>query len=401
MSVSRAALQGSTRLVFESVSAITSTVERMHETIARRPMPWAEQPAEMTQAHGVIASSVYRAIRGVNAAVGHVVDHSLAVLPTRIGEGAEAAAETHMKAALNGAIGDHLEATDNPLAISMALRTSQGPLTLTAELDAELAAAASPHVVLLIHGLGLSELNWFRREGQSIGDQLQEAFGWTPLYLRYNTGRHISSNGRHLAMLLDELCQAWPVPIESLTLIGHSMGGLVIRSAGWYAQASRRSWLHALRNVVCLGTPHHGSMVAKAGHMLDSTLRRVPYVEPFAIGERLSAGIRDLRHGDLLDEDWQTQSPEFLPRDRRRPVPLLSGVDYYFIAASIGQRPADALGFALGDLLVRLDSASGAHADGMRHLDVHPENCRVIHEKHHFDLLCDERVARQIIDWLR
>ena len=141
-----------------------------------------------------------------------------------------------------------------------------------------------------------------------------EELGCTPLYLRYNTGRHISTNGQEFAQLLEQLCEAWPVPVESLSLIGHSMGGLVIRSASWYAQQAQSTWLQHLQRVVCLGTPHHGSPVERAGHALDRAMQRIPYTEPLALGRRRSAGIKDLRHGDLLDEDWQGHHP-----DRHRP----------------------------------------------------------------------------------
>ena len=392
--MARESVRGAVQLVFGSVDAITSTVEAMHETIARAPMPWAGQPETPTRAHGIIAASVYSTIRGVNGGIGRVLDRSLALLPDTVDPAAGGDKETRSIAAVNGVLGDRLEDSANPLATSMTLRTADEALSLTAHGLQQSIPRATANVVISVHGLCLSELNWWRRDHPSIGDRLQEELGWTPLYLRYNTGRHISSNGREFADLLERLCRAWPVPIESLTLIGHSMGGLVIRSACWYATQAGQEWLGHLKNVVCLGTPHHGSMV-------DATLRSVPYIAPFAFGERLSAGIQDLRHGDLLDEDWQDKPTGFVPQDTRRPVPLLPGVDYYFVAATVGQHEEDPLGHALGDLLVRLGSASGAHDDDLRHLHVEPDNCRVFHEKHHFDLLDDRHVHQQLIDWFR
>ena len=250
-----------------------------------------------------------------------------------------------------------------------------------------------------MHGLSLSELSWSRKGAPCIGGRLEEELGCTPLYLRYNTGRHISTNGQELAELLGQLCEAWPVPVESLSLIGHSMGGLVIRSACWYAEKAQSSWLQRLQRVVCLGTPHHGSVVAKAGHALGVAMQKIAYTEPLDLGRHRSVGIKDLRHGDLLDEDWQGHDPDQPRPDTRRLVPLLPNVDYYFAAATLGRDRNDPLGHLLGDLLVRLDSAVGSHSDDLRKLDIEPENCRVFHEKNHFDLLDDERVHRQIIDW--
>jgi pimeloyl-ACP methyl ester carboxylesterase len=399
MNTSIRTAQGTARLVFDSVEGITNTVERMHETISRHPLPFSQQPDKPTRAHGLIASAVYSTIRGVNAALRTGVDRSFGLIPGGADDPHRSSGETRIAAALNGAFGDHLESTGNPLATVMTLMTPHQPLTLDRESLANSLPQASPHLVVMVHGLSLSELSWSRKGAPCIGAHLREELGCTPLYLRYNTGRHISTNGQEFAQLLEQLCEAWPVPVESLSLIGHSMGGLVIRSASWYAQRDQSTWLQQLQRVVCLGTPHHGSPVERAGHALDRAMQRIPYTEPLAFGRRRSAGIKDLRHGDLLDEDWQGHHPDRHRPDTRRVVPLLPQVDYYFAAATLGRHQHDPLGHLLGDLLVRLDSATGAHEDDLRHLNIKPENCRVFHEKNHFALLDDERVHRQIIDW--
>lgn len=399
MSNSIKTLQGSVRLAFDAAEGITTIVERMHETIARRPLPLARQPAEPGKAHGLIASSVYSMIRGINNAIREGVDWSFAAVPGSSSTHPVSDAEIRMVAALNGAFGDHLEATGNALATPMRIITSDGALDLDpAALRASL-PDATPHVVVLIHGLSLSERSWNRRDADSMGERLQRELGFTPLYLRYNSGRHISTNGQELSELLDQLSAAWPVPIESLSLIGHSMGGLISRSAGWYAAQTQSPWLDHLQRVVCLGTPHHGSPLEKAGHAFDLAMQRLPYTAPLAVGKGRSAGIKDLHHGDLLDEDWQGQHPDRPRRDNRRPVPLLPDVDYYFAAATLGRDRQDPLGHLLGDLLVRLDSAVGSHRDDLRQLDIPPDHCRVFHEKNHFDLLDDAQVHQQVVDW--
>ncbi len=251
----------------------------------------------------------------------------------------------------------------------------------------------------MVHGLGLSEQSWWRRDHPDLGDCLNRELGFTPVYLRYNTGRHISTNGQELAGLLDDLCAAWPVPVESLSLVGHSMGGLVIRSACWYAGKGHRAWLDSLRRVLFLGTPHHGSPLEKAGSFVEAILKTNPYAEPLMLGRKRSAGVKDLRHGNLLDEDWHDPDGDGLSPDKRQIVPLLPDVDYYFAAASLGSHETDLKGRVLGDLLVRLGSALGNSSDELRSLDVKPENCRVFLEKDHFDLLDDERVQRQAVAW--
>jgi pimeloyl-ACP methyl ester carboxylesterase len=399
MNTSIKAIQGGTRLLFDSVEGITNKVERMHETIARAPLPFSTQPSQPTGAHGLIAAGVYKIIRGINGGLREGVDKSFAFLPQELSQIGESVAETRVVAALNGVFGDHLEATGNPLATTMGLRTTEQALELNSAALKDALPEATGHIVVLLHGLTLSELSWSRKGRPCIGSQLQGDPGYTPLYLRYNTGRHISSNGQQFAQMLEQLCASWPVPVESISLVGHSMGGLVIRSACWYAQCNQGEWLHHLQRVVCLGTPHHGSPLEKAGHAFENAMQKIPYAEPMLFGKLRSVGIKDLRHGSLLDEDWQGHHPDSARPDSRKVVPLVPGVQYFFAAASLGRDQDDPLGHLLGDLLVRPDSAVGVHKDDLRKLKIKPENCRVFHEKNHLDLLDDERVQAQLMDW--
>lgn len=399
MNTTISTIQGGTRLVFDSVAGITNTVERMHETIASAPLRCAAPELRPARAHGLIATAVYKIIRGVNGGLRAGADRSFALLPQQLLRAGGSVAETRVVAALNGILGDHLDDTGNPLATVMTLRTPLEVLELNREALGTALPRASGHIVVLVHGLSLSELSWKRRGRPSIGDHLRDDLGYTPLYLRYNTGRHISTNGRQFAQMLQELCACWPVAVESVSLIGHSMGGLVIRSACRYAQREQAPWLQNLRRVVCLGTPHHGAPLEKAGHAFETAMQKIPYVEPLLFGRLRSVGIKDLRHGALLDEDWDGLHPEPSRGESREVVPLVPGVDYYFAAASLGRHAEDPLGHLLGDMLVRPDSAVGLHRDEPRRLRIRPENCRVFHEKNHFDLLDDAQVQLQIIDW--
>ncbi|MBT8056851.1 MAG: hypothetical protein KJO72_07950 [Gammaproteobacteria bacterium] len=397
--MNKALIQGGARLAFDCVEGVTRIVEDMHESIAESasPLAWASRGSE--PAHGKIAESVYSIIRGVNGTLRAGADQAGKLLPGQRGDPIKSEKEARLTAALNGIFGDHLEDTGNALAIPMMLIASGEALSLNKESLSKCLPRVTSHPVVFIHGLSLSEHSW-KRGGTRIGDCLEQELDVTSLYLRYNTGRHISTNGRELARLLEQLCANWPVPIEALTLVGHSMGGLVIRSACWFADQARANWLNPLKNVVCLGTPHHGSPLEKAGHAFDLALRRIPHVEPLAVGRVRSAGIKDLRFGNLLDEDWNGQNPDRFEPDSRRVVPLLEGVNYFFIAASVGQAEKDLSGRLLGDLLVRLGSATGEHPDELRALQIDPQNCRIFHEKNHFDLLSDGAVHRQVMKWI-
>jgi len=400
MNASLRTVQGGTRLVFDSVEGVTNAVEQMHANIVATPLAWLSGSEPPAKPHGLIAAGVYSTIRGINHGLREGFDGGYRVLPER---GAQLQSKTEIRAvaALNGVCGDHLEATGNTLATTMRLMTPQHALQLEPDALRASLPQASPHLVIMVHGLSLSELGWSRDGKQDIGTRLASEFDCTPLYLRYNTGRHISTNGREFNTLLEQLCATWPVPVEPIPLVGHSMGGLVIRSTCWYAQQEQATWLPALQRVVCLGTPHHGSPLEKAGHLLDRVMLKTPYTAPLAFGRKRSAGIKDLRHGNLLDEDWSGHDMDSTGHDQRRAVPLLENVDYYFAAATLGKDLNDPIGHFIGDLLVRLDSAVGSHRDDLHHVDIKLENCRVFHEKNHFDLIDDARVHQQVVDWFR
>lgn len=400
MATSLRIVRGLTRLGFDSVAGLVDTVEQMHETIARHPLPFMRRPVGPSRAHGRIASGIYSIIRGISGVVQEGADLSLRTLSAREASPRVARNDAAWISAVNGVCGDHLEDTSNPLAITMEFSTPEVRLEPTCRGLTEAVPAASPHVAVFVHGLCMSPYSWWRESSPSAGDRLRDELGWTPVYLHYNSGRHIATNGRELAERLERLCAAWPVPVESLSLIGHSMGGLVIRSACHYAGDGGRPWLDLLVNVVCLGTPHHGSALEKVGSLVDRAAEAIQYTEPLMLGRKRSAGIRDLRHGNLLDEDRGRDDPRNPLQDPRRPVPLLDDVDYFFVAAAVGRHEHDPASVILGDFLVRLGSATGAHNDELRRLHIRPENCRVFPETSHMDLLADEGVHRQLIEWL-
>jgi len=393
--------QGGARLAFDCVEGVNRIVEEMHASIALSASPLAWISKDSREAHGKIPRVVYATIRGVNGALRAGSDQVCRLLPGHLGDQPKSEKEVRLVAALNGAIGDHLEATGNVLALPMMLTVSGDTLSLEREALDRCLPRVTSHPVVFVHGLGLSEHSWSRKPDAGIGEFLERELDVTPLYLRYNTGRHISVNGRELAELLEQLSANWPVPIEALTLVGHSMGGLVIRSACWFADQAGSRWLDSLKHVVCLGTPHHGSPLEKAGHALDLALRRIPHAKPLAIGRARSAGIKDLRFGNLLDEDWREQDPDRIAPDSRRHVPMLKGVDYFFAAATVGADEKDLSGRLFGDLLVRLGSATGKHRDELRALNIDPRSCRVFCEKNHFDLLSDGAVHRQVAEWIK
>ena len=206
------------------------------------------------------------------------------------GAGEEVPQRQAILSALNGVLGDHLARTGNPLAIGMELVVR---------------GAARPRLLLLVHGLCMNDTQW-TRDGHDHGLALAKSLDCTPVYVRYNSGRHVCENAAELATRLQELVAHWPVAVEDLAIVGHSMGGLVARSAVHQASEAGMAWPRQLRQMVFLGTPHHGAALERAGNWLHTVLGLSPYLAPFTrLGRLRSDGITDLRHGNLLESDWQ------------------------------------------------------------------------------------------------
>ncbi len=221
------------------------------------------------------------------------------------------------------------------------------------------------------------------------------------MYLHDNTGLHVSTNGHALALQLEQLVAQWPQPLEHLVLLARSMGGLVARSALHAAAAAGRRWPARVDDLVFLGTPHHGAPLERAGNWVDVVLGATPYAAPFAcLGKLRSAGITDLRYGNVLDEDWRGRDRLARSPDRRRPLPLPAGVRCFAIAATTGAQPGDGRDRLFGDGLVPVDSALGRHPSASRTLGFAPERQWIGCGMGHLDLLSRAEVCAQLRPWL-
>ena len=395
-------LRGYGRLAIDATLGLTRLVETMHHNLLRVPGVFGKATHEPASG---LTGMVYRSIRGVTQIVGGGVDTLLAQLIPVFAHPTSSAERETVLAALNGVLGDHLAASGNPLAIRMRLRRDGVPLELTKRA----LAAAIPDstgkdptgkILLLAHGLCMNDLQW-RRKGHDHGAALAVDAGFTPVYLHYNSGLHVSANGRAFANVIEQLLQAWPVPVGDVVIIGHSMGGLLTRSACYYGKLAGHGWLQQLRKIVFLGTPHHGAPLERSGNWLDGLLDSSPYTAAFSrLGKIRSAGITDLRHGSLLDEDWQDRDRFASVPDHRHSVPWPRGVKCYAMAASVAKRSSNTEQQLPGDGLVPVDSALGldAHSDGKPGI---PKLRQWIgYGMHHLDLLDRPDVYAQIRQWL-
>ncbi len=311
---------------------------------------------------------------------------------------------------LNGAHGDLLSERVAGLALPMSLRVDGHDVPV--ETDALRAAypAATGRVVVFLHGLVETEDAWCFHAERHHGDRsttygslLERDLGCTPVFVRYNTGLRISANGAQLDRMLDALVDAWPVPVRELVVIGHSMGGLVARSAlaqaGDGTAAGERRWPGLVRDTITLGSPHLGAPLEQGVHSLSRSLRRLP--ETRWLADQLDArsvGIQDLRHGDLLEADWKGVDADALSARRTR-IPLHAGARHFVVLATVTQRADSRAGRLLGDLLVPPHSAVGDTGDDDRL--AYPEDAVLrLSGLHHFDLLNHPDVYTAIRTWL-
>jgi pimeloyl-ACP methyl ester carboxylesterase len=394
-------LQGLARLAVDGVIGTTSLVEQLHHTIARVSPPLGTVRRGQTRG---ITGLVYRSIHRVTGLVGSTADLAFDQIIPRLATRNSSSRREAFLATLNGVVGDHLDASANPLAIPMTLRHLGKPLAMSAEALARTPMQPRPKLLVALHGLCMNDLQWVRQangEQVSLPTELANSLGYTPLFLNYNTGLHISSNGQALATLLEQLVQAWPQPVDELVLLGHSMGGLVARSALHYARHSGHQWPNVTRKLIMLGSPHHGAPLERIGNKVDRLLALSPYSAPFTrLGQLRSAGITDLRHGNLIDEDWADGDRFSDSGDRRGLVGRYDHIDYHVIGAITDADPTHLKSRLLGDGLVLLDSALGVHPDPARHLAISPDHQWIAPATTHLGLIHCPRVRHTVYHWL-
>lgn len=371
---------------------IAGRVQAVHEAVASRSF----------RATGPLGAPVRVIHDGISRAVHGTVRSGLRMAGALGGAGAVLASDhpddlsqsrrgNLAVAILNGFLGDELVEEAPSLAIPMAVRCDRQDVPLERAAMATAFPEAGREVAVFLHGLCENEESWYVRAERHHGvpemclsDRLERDHRLTGVHLRYNTGRHISENGRELDELLERLVEVWPVPVERLVLVGHSMGGLVIRSAEHAASGAGRRWPDHVTHVVCLGSPHRGAPLEKLVHVGSWLLRWMPETRPFAgLLNRRSAGIKDLRFGYLRDEDWAEADAHALWQDTSEDVPFSEDVRYHVIGAMLGPE-GSLLGEVFGDLLVRHPSASGRVRRG-RPLEFH--GVELLSSADHFDLL--------------
>ncbi len=402
-----AQLRGASSLVINAVTGITDLVEQLHQTIVSLAPPMHAPSQRQAAVHKQkktkgITGLVYKSVRGITQAVGLGLDKSLATAGTpvvaklleplvkKLSTKQAAPYREAVLAALNGVLGDTLHASGNPLAVRMQLRQQGQPVHYDQPLPS--GQAHSAKLLVMVHGLCMNDLQWLR-EGQDHGAALAQLGGYTPLYLHYNTGLPVADNGQAFCDVLAQLVQGWPVPVQELVILGHSMGGLVSRSACHHAVQTNQSWTKKVSRLICLGTPHEGAPLERAGRWVDYLLAISPYSAPFArLGLVRSAGIQDLRYGRIVPARQKAAWPK--------------NIKLYLVAAT--QQQANELSQSkalisklLGDGLVPVKSALGqGRQAAVAPFPVPASRQLLVYGTDHFDLLSSLQVMTQLKKWL-
>ncbi len=387
-------------LAGEAAAGVATQIRDVHRGIAGRVFGLLGEPAAPVRVlHDGIAAAAYGGARSLTGALVRSGGFAYGLtrgshepslddsIPGRLAVGA-----------LNGAWGDRLEQRENVLARRMSLRRGGRPLDLNALAGA--VPDARPRLAIFLHGLCETDDAWRLRAYRSVpyGDALEAELGYSSVYVRYNSGLHVSVNGRRLSELLSELVAAWPVEVTEIALIGHSMGGLLARSACHYA--SEGSWRELVRHVFMLGTPHKGAPLELAANAACHGLSRLPETRPFATPIRVrAAGVKDLGFGYVVDEDWQGHDPDAFRSNTGTVVPFLTSATHYFVSATVSRDARAPAGRLLGDLLVLRPSAWSHDGRGER-LQFPVENYSHLGGATHFDLLNHPAIWGQLKRWL-
>jgi len=395
-------------LAVDAVIGITDIVESLHHQIlnfykqSETSEPQNIETGQHVQARTKgITGMVYRNIRNMTQLVGKGIDAPLKQMGFLLTEKQSFPAREALISALNGVLGDHLVARENPLAIPMQFRREGKPLDQVAL--KQLVKQSKGRLLIMVHGSCMNDLEW-NRKGHDHGASLALELGIEAIYLHYNSGLHISENGRAFAHQLQTLSELTAEPI-ALFIVAHSMGGLVARSACHYANICGHKWQRHLQKMVFLGTPHQGAPLEKGGNWLDTLLLISPYSAPFArLGKIRSCGVTDLRYGNMVDEDWKGRDRFKLAGDNRVPVPLPNNVRCYSVAATtskaIHHQDMGLVDNLIGDGLVSVNSALGYHNNSQLQLDFPKENTWIGSNMNHMALLNHPQVYKKIKNWL-
>jgi pimeloyl-ACP methyl ester carboxylesterase len=373
-------LGGAASLVVERLVA---PVEGMHRVISGRVFKYVGAPGRIVHAvHDGMVGGVYGAIRLGAGLLGVGAGALLANRSPEAHPVSDSSTGSGLQAALNGVWGDELAMRGNALAVKLSIRQGNRNVALDRASLSTAYPHASGHVAVLLHGLGQNERCW----KPGLPELLADGSIATPVAVRYNSGQAIADTGAEVAELLEALWMNWPVAGARISLVGYSMGGLVARSAYAAGISAGHEWVGRAADLITVGAPHHGSPAARGARLGSRALRVAATSRPLGeFIETASAGIWDLEQGASVAEVWNEAGLTLGDG-------VGKGLRQHFIAAVVTGKEKHPVGIVVGDLIVRVASATGR--------ELGPSNVRVLGKRRHFDLLSDPEVLAQIAEWL-
>lgn len=384
------ALEYADRILLESVRDIHDSVSGRAHGGVKLALRHKTLPHHL---HHAIAGTVFASIGGSLRAGGRAFRTVDQWRP--IGPPLERSAHGQfVVSALNGLVGEQIAEHTPAMSFELSLRKDGHDVPPRAGDLAVAFPQAADSVVVFVHGLCENENYWRRRarplveqglgEGptkpRSYGDRLADDLGWTPLFIRANTGASVRESGVALHALMTQVVENWPVEVRRVALVGHSMGGLIVRAA-CDLDSSYDRWTGLVTDVISLGTPHLGSPVERSIALGMRVAAKVPELAPYRrIFMQRSAGVLDLSEG-------MPDPPRPLPRAR-----------YRLVAATLTRTTTHPMAIAIGDMLVQPRSAFGRPVGGE---ELFP-GADTLHVPNadHFDLLNHHDIYDAIREWL-
>lgn len=223
-----------------------------------------------------------------------------------------------------------------------------------AEIAADYKKSGFKNIVILIAGLFCDEGLW-----QKGDDPLADIFikkRIYPIYFRFNPGVHVSTNGKALLELCNSLAEQPEMKNRDFSFITYSLGGLILRSALYYDQHTTSSLRRRIKKAIFINSPDGGSYLEKLGFLLALGLKAsfIPALISIGhVGDQRSDGIKDLSHGIIREEDWQS-SDHFERYGAQKYFGELNGIDAIQIYSLINRN--NSIASYMGDGIVETGS---------------------------------------------
>lgn len=361
---------------------ITTPVEGMHRAVSRRWIGLAgSRGAAVQRSYDTLLDLVYGSVRIGSTVLAVALDHTVPLGPS---------AAVRIRGVANGLWGDALAIDGHALALEMEIRTLNETTVAPERSDEAGLPEATGHVVVLVHGLFETDDVWRSQDNGGFVGSLDQQGDMTVLTVRYNSGLNVDENGKRLSELLEVVKKSWPVPIESLSLVGKSMGGLVVMRAHESGLERDHTWVGLLSHIVTVAAPHAGTPIAGAVDLAVRALALSPETLPLSqFLDSRSRGVKDMRSGGFDPVSDASSDP---------PYPLVRAASsnecrYHFLAVTVTNDPGHLLAEAFGDLVVGISSATSRES---------AIDCDrvVVGGATHTSMLAAPSVINQLLSWV-